>query len=165
MTCKAFDPARPNFDKVTESERIDHTDAEFVDVIHTATKDWRLLGLVTLGFIPFPVGLRVPVGHADFYPNYGSHQPGCNVAKPTIPVLCSHARSYIYYAESIGYFEGLHEFVAKECMDHAEIEAGLCTGNATVVMGEYTPRFNETRKMYFLLTNKKSPYAVLDLVP
>jgi len=158
-----FDPARPNFDKVPDSERIHHTDAQFVDIIHTATKDWRLLGMVTLGFIPFPVGLREPVGHADFYPNYGSHQPGCSVAKPTIPVLCSHARSYIYYAESITYFDGFNEFIGRECLTHTEVEAGSCSGNFSVAMGEYTPRNNQTRRMYFLLTNKNSPYAILDL--
>lgn len=160
-----FDPARPNFDKVSELERIHHSDAQFVDIIHTATKDWRLLGLVTLGFIPFPVGLKEPVGHADFYPNHGTHQPGCHVAKPTIPVLCSHARSYIYYAESITYYKGDQEFLAKECIDHSEIDAGTCSGNATAVMGEYTPLNNSTRKMFFLMTNKNSPYAVLDLEP
>lgn len=147
---------------MTEAERLHHTDAEFVDIIHTATKDWRLLGLVTLGFIPFPVGLREPVGHADFYPNYGTHQPGCNVAKPTIPVLCSHARSYIYYAESISYFDGITEFMAKECMNHAEVETGACSGNTSVPMGEYTPKNNNTHKLFFLLTNKNSPYAILD---
>jgi len=161
--CLGFDPARPNFELVPHSDRIHHTDAHFVDIIHTATKDWKLLGIVSLGLFPFPVGLRQSVGHADFYPNHGSHQPGCKLGTPTIPVLCSHARSYVYYAESIAYFNGSKEFAAKECLDYKEVESGSCTGENSVPMGEYTPNNNNTRKLYFLPTNKHSPFAVEEL--
>lgn len=133
-----------------------------MDVIHTATKDWKLLGLVTLGFIPFPVGLREPVGHADFYPNHGTHQPGCTAIKPIIPVLCSHSRSYAYYAESINYVEGRRQFLSRECRNYAEVEIGSCSGRDSVPMGEYTPRNNRTRKLYFLETNKSPPYVLMD---
>ncbi|CAL8081499.1 unnamed protein product [Orchesella dallaii] len=162
-----FDPARPNFELVPHFDRIHHTDAHFVDIIHTATKDWKLLGIVSLGLFPFPVGLRDSVGHADFYPNHGSHQPGCKLATPTIPVLCSHARSYAYYAESIAYFDGSREFTARECLNFNEVESGNCTGDYIVPMGEYTPTNNDTRKLYFLSTNKHSPFVVdeLDYIP
>lgn len=131
-----------------------------MDVIHTATKDWKLLGMMSLGFIPFPVGLLEPVGHADFYPNHGTNQPGCVVGKPSIPVLCSHSRSYMYYAESITYRYGKRQFISKECLDHSEIETGACSGTRVVRMGEYTLIDNSTRKLYFLQTNKNSPYVI-----
>ncbi len=59
-----LDPAGPMFGQKS-SERLDKTDAEFVDVIHSDS---------TLGF-------NSPIGHVDFYPNGGSSQPGCNDKK------------------------------------------------------------------------------------
>lgn len=59
-----LDPAGPGFEYVAlRSDRLDATDAEFVDVIHTAAN--------TLGY-------SKPIGHADYYPNGGKNpQPGC----------------------------------------------------------------------------------------
>lgn len=42
--------------------RLSEEDAEFVDVVHTDAGHY--------GFIK-------PIGHADFYPNGGTAQPGC----------------------------------------------------------------------------------------
>ena len=66
----ALDPAGPLFERnssVTGSEyRLDPTDANFVDVIHTSA--------TAFGFL-------TPLGHADFYPNNGQvPQPGCSLA-------------------------------------------------------------------------------------
>lgn len=63
-----LDPARPAYEtpylKDTE-ERLDSTDANFVDVIHTCAGG--------LGFIR-------PIGDVDFYPNGGTfRQPGCPI--------------------------------------------------------------------------------------
>ncbi|XP_050665779.1 pancreatic triacylglycerol lipase-like isoform X3 [Leptidea sinapis] len=62
-----LDPAQPCFNNSTSVERLDKTDADFVDIIHT---NGRLLEKI--GF-----GLPDPVGDADFYPNGGMQQPGC----------------------------------------------------------------------------------------
>lgn len=63
-----LDPARPAFEAPVfkgQKDRLDPSDAEFVDVIHTCAG--------TAGFVR-------AVGHADFYPNGGSfRQPGCSV--------------------------------------------------------------------------------------
>lgn len=61
-----LDPARPAYEtpylKDTEN-RLDTTDANFVDIIHTCAG--------SLGFLR-------PLGHVDFYPNGGAiWQPGC----------------------------------------------------------------------------------------
>ncbi|XP_069363499.1 uncharacterized protein [Maniola hyperantus] len=60
-----LDPALPLFDKLSLSQRLDPSDAEFVDVIHTDA------GIF---------GFKQQVGHVDFYPNGGiSPQPGCEL--------------------------------------------------------------------------------------
>ena len=47
--------------------RLDSSDADFVDVIHTDSKTFIVRGY----------GIREPVGHLDFYPNGGYEQKGC----------------------------------------------------------------------------------------
>lgn len=63
----ALDPAYPGFEGPNARRRLNKTDARFVDVIHTNAR----FGLNNA------VGLETPLGHADFYPNGGSFQPGC----------------------------------------------------------------------------------------
>lgn len=59
-----LDPAGPTFFTSNLTERLDPSDAQFVDVIHT---DPRLFSL------------SLAMGHVDFYPNYMNlKQPGCN---------------------------------------------------------------------------------------
>ena len=63
-----LDPAEPHFSKTPDIIRLDPSDAEFVDVIHTDAST----------FIRGGLGIVQPVGHVDFYPNGGNNQPGCN---------------------------------------------------------------------------------------
>lgn len=59
-----LDPAGPYFNEKPAEMRLDPTDAQFVDVIHTA--------LGTYGHVQ-------ELGHLDFYPNGGIKQPGCTL--------------------------------------------------------------------------------------
>ena len=59
----ALDPAGPFFEKPETEARLDKTDAQLVDTIHTDG---------------FELGLGYDVSHIDFYPNNGTDpQPGC----------------------------------------------------------------------------------------
>ena len=58
-----LDPAGPWFDVDDDSVRIDKTDAEWVDIIHTNGRS---------------LGIGRPVGDADFFPNKAGRQPGCD---------------------------------------------------------------------------------------
>lgn len=60
-----LDPAGPSFYLKGPENRLDPTDAEFVDVIHTAVGS---------------AGHYKNLGHIDFYPNGGIYQPGCGMA-------------------------------------------------------------------------------------
>ncbi|KAJ8705876.1 hypothetical protein PYW08_012922 [Mythimna loreyi] len=60
-----LDPALPLFSGLPLEQRLDTSDAHFVDVIHTDA------GIF---------GYKEPIGHADFFPNGGkSPQPGCEL--------------------------------------------------------------------------------------
>ncbi len=61
------DPAGPYFENANTDYRLDPSDAQFVDAIHTDA-----LHTFKLGF-----GIKQPVGHVDFYPNGGEIQPDC----------------------------------------------------------------------------------------
>lgn len=60
-----LDPAYPGFSVENTDERLDVTDALFVDVMHTNSAS--LLD----GGLSFPVS----IGHVDFWPNGGIVQP------------------------------------------------------------------------------------------
>lgn len=87
--------------------RLDPSDAELVDVIHTDGKGIFFLGmskkrncfLYMAYYSPFTpyfrinvlrflgYGMSQPCGHLDFYPNDGKEQPGCDITQtPLVPL-------------------------------------------------------------------------------
>ena len=64
-----MDPAGPYYEYHHPLVRLDPTDATFVDVIHTDSKSILIKGF----------GSEQAMGHADYYPNGGYHQPGCHL--------------------------------------------------------------------------------------
>ncbi|KAJ8916045.1 hypothetical protein NQ315_010913 [Exocentrus adspersus] len=133
-----LDPAGPLFSTWNTRERLDPTDAKFVQVIHTNG------GLL---------GFRGPLGHADYYPNGGSSQPGCGV---DIIGGCAHGRSYVYYAEAIR--SGSNQFVSNKCLNYGNYISGLCRFNPKSAMGGYNVD-KSARGDYFLDTNDNAPFA------
>ncbi|XP_017479456.1 PREDICTED: phospholipase A1-like [Rhagoletis zephyria] len=76
----ALDPALPFFRYENFDERIAITDADYIEVVHTSVGSY---------------GYDRPLGHADYYVNYGSAQPGCFLNE------CSHIRAFQIFAESL----------------------------------------------------------------
>ena len=62
-----MDAAEPDFEHHPIQIRLDETDAQFVDVIHTNGAPFSKGG----------AGLMQVSGHVDFYVNGGELQPGC----------------------------------------------------------------------------------------
>ncbi|XP_030383692.1 pancreatic triacylglycerol lipase-like [Scaptodrosophila lebanonensis] len=136
-----LDPAKPLFILGSNKRRLDPSDADFVDVIHT-----DVLGR----------GMLRTMGHADFYPNFGPAQPGCLEENPNDPGSCNHDRAPRFYAESIYSKKG---FWGRKCANWFVHVLGLCPGDAAeALMGYHVPL--DVRGAYFLKTGSKSPYAL-----
>ena len=73
-----LDPAEPFFDIAGPDERIDKSDAKFVDIIHTNS------GMLWNGCL----SIKKSIGHVDVYPAGGSHQPGCVEACIIPDIMC-----------------------------------------------------------------------------
>ncbi|KAH8404914.1 hypothetical protein KR222_010419 [Zaprionus bogoriensis] len=135
-----LDPARPLFINVPDSKRLDASDAQFVDVIHTNTLER---------------GVLRPIGHMDFYPNFGSLvQPGCELTE--FPGSCSHNRAVEFYAESLQF---PYRFMARKCKTWVHYLLGQCEEGQQkfVLMGELAN--GETQGSFFLKTSASSPYG------
>ncbi|GLG95242.1 Phospholipase A1 1 [Gryllus bimaculatus] len=130
-----LDAAAPLFGSTSLPNRLDATDAQFVEAIHTNG------GLL---------GWEDPLADADFFPNGGSSQTGCGL---DVGGSCSHSRSHQYYAESIT----SKNFVGTQCSTYKQYSSGSCSSNPTAIMGEWTP--TSASGSYWLDTNKSSPYA------
>ncbi|XP_065217269.1 lipase member H-like isoform X2 [Planococcus citri] len=136
-----LDPAGPAFEHVHQLHNnvLDTSDAEFVDIIHTAGG---------------AAGYMQPLGHADFYPNGGvPPQPGC-VETSSLNVTCSHGRAYNFFADSILYPSS---FRAYKCDTWEALKNASCNGYPIVYMGDETP--STARGIYYLRTEAKSPFG------
>lgn len=126
-------------DTPTFSNLLTHSDADYVEVIHTSVLTSYLMK---------------PLGHADFYINYGFHQPGCLLN----PLPCSHERAYKYFAESIVSQQG---FYGVPCSDFREVVwFRQCRRNAGPLarMGGEFAQFNRWG-LYVVGVNPSPPFA------
>ncbi|XP_034241107.1 pancreatic triacylglycerol lipase-like [Thrips palmi] len=127
-----LDPAGPLFEGRDPSQRLDPTDAAFVDVVHTDGGQ---------------LGYSAPLGHADFFPDSGKHpQPGCG---KDVVGLCSHCLVYDLMIDAI---LRPGSDVYRSCSSWQSYKNGECGQGDNAVMGIYTdPR---SRGSYFLATNR-----------
>uniref|UniRef100_A0A8C8VMK0 Triacylglycerol lipase n=1 Tax=Pelusios castaneus TaxID=367368 RepID=A0A8C8VMK0_9SAUR len=162
-----LDPAGPLFHNTPVKVRLDPSDAEFVDVIHSNAG--RLL-------FDFGNGILQTCGHLDFYPNGGKTMVGCgelrsmpssfdvnDIMKEYMSVGCSHKRSLRYYSESITTPSG---FLGYQCETYNAFKSGACfpcPKEGCPMMGHYADKFlGRTRKenqKFFLNTGPLSPFA------
>lgn len=84
------DPAGPLFSVRNAATRLDAADATYVECIHTNGPTLAILG----------AGIGAPIGHADYFPNGGTSQPGC------LTNTCSHGRVVHLYGKKckLNYF-------------------------------------------------------------
>ncbi|XP_035450703.2 phospholipase A1 [Spodoptera frugiperda] len=130
-----LDPAGPCFSYAYSGQRLDKSDAAYVDVLHSN----RLIQ-----------GIIEPLGHADFYINGGGpNQPGCFMPS------CSHLRAAQVYTESI---KIPMSFVGVRCQSWKHFEANACEKDEYAVLGYGSS--TASRGLYYLRTSPKSPFGL-----
>lgn len=142
-----LDPSGPLFHSVGTVDKLDMTDGQFVDVIHTAG---------------YWVGNEDVMGHVDFFPNGGrAPQPGCE-KKESLDLSCSHFQAWILYAESIRtkHNPSLTPLVGLRCNSYQMFLDGSCcrVDQKTAIMGEGVDL--ATRGTFYLKTRRKSRFAL-----
>lgn len=140
----ALDPARPFFQHMPRSVRLDRGDARFVDAIHSDFTPENAI------FLLMSFGMTTPVGHVDFYPNGPPlMQPGClrdtllsvqtgirkGLRHSSLSVAfleslryltaCDHQRSHEWFIESIVNRQCV--FVGVRCNEFEGLINGRCT--------------------------------------
>ncbi|XP_038218580.1 phospholipase A1-like [Zerene cesonia] len=133
-----IDPAGPCYRGLPIEEKLWHTDAHRVDVLHTNID----------GF-----GIAERLGHIDFYANGGEYQPS---DIPYIPclVVCSHIRALIYWWLAL---ENPKKFIAVKCDSIQDARSANCY-NGTVL--NYLGLNTDFKKegIYYLPTHNEFPY-------
>lgn len=105
-----LDPAGPLFNGKPAEDRLDPSDAQFVDVIHSDTD---------------ALGYKEPLGHIDFYPNGGLDQPGCpkTIFGGMKYFKCDHQMSVFLYIASL---QNNCSISAYPCDSYRDYRNGKC---------------------------------------
>uniref|UniRef100_A0A8C9HLS8 Phospholipase A1 member A n=1 Tax=Piliocolobus tephrosceles TaxID=591936 RepID=A0A8C9HLS8_9PRIM len=151
-----LDPAGPEYTGASVEERLDAGDARFVEAIHTDTDNF---------------GIRIPVGHVDYFVNGGQDQPGC----PTYfyagysYLICDHMRAVHLYISALENScplmafpcDSYKAFLAGHCLDCFNPFLLSCPRIGLVEQGgvKIEPLPKEVK--VYLLTTSKAPYCTL----
>ncbi|XP_074153429.1 lipase member I-like [Sminthopsis crassicaudata] len=106
-----IDPAGPGFNNAPIKMRLDNTDAQFVDIIHSDAHG---------------LGISHSVGHLDFYPNGGRNQPGCptSIFAGLAYIKCDHQRAVFIFISTLATECNI---TAYPCNSYQEYRNGKCT--------------------------------------
>nr|XP_009688799.1 PREDICTED: lipase member H [Struthio camelus australis] len=152
-----LDPAGPLYRGKMPTERLDPTDAQFVDVIHSDTDG---------------LGYREALGHIDFYPNGGTDQPGCpqTIFSGLQYFKGDHQRSVFLFTSSL---KKSCNITAYPCDSYRNYRNGQCTSCETFqplacpILGYYASKWKSyfTRQSQpatnmFFDTADKEPFCI-----
>ncbi|KAM7107917.1 LOW QUALITY PROTEIN: lipase member H [Ciconia maguari] len=152
-----LDPAGPLYRGKPPSERLDPTDAQFVDVIHSDTDG---------------LGYTEALGHIDFYPNGGTDQPGCplTIFSGLQYFKCDHQRSVFLFMSSL---KQSCNITAYPCDSYRNYRNGKCTSCKTFwpmpcpILGYYAHKWKSylTQQSHpvtsmFFDTADKEPFCI-----
>ncbi|XP_020317101.1 phospholipase A1 member A isoform X3 [Oncorhynchus kisutch] len=115
-----LDPAGPMFKGADTFDRLDPSDALFVEAIHTDSDYF---------------GISIPVGHADFFLNGGMDQAGCARSRFESMygyVICDHMRALHVYISALN---GTCPLTGIPCSSYEEFLKGRCLGCQGVFNG------------------------------
>ncbi|XP_065070204.1 pancreatic lipase-related protein 2-like [Rhopilema esculentum] len=147
-----LDAASPYYEFRPPVVRLDATDAEFVDAMHTDTKTIYVKGF----------GIEQRSGQVDTYPNGGYEQPNCRTLDNGAAdfFTCSHYRAVHYFTESIN---SNCPFEAYPCKSYDDFKKGKCTscpsGGCPKMGYQAENKGNRFDGKYFLLTRGQKPFC------
>ncbi|XP_066247658.1 lipase member H-A-like isoform X2 [Euwallacea similis] len=136
-----LDPAGPSWsnESMTEEERLNEQDANFVDVVHTDIQIY---------------GFTYPCGHVDFYPNGGTNQPGCPDDDQN--ENCNHHRATKIFIESVNKKVEASEVDFKEDDEFNVFLTPKKTKFQVAVFGEHVD--TSVRGVFYFETNRSEPF-------
>ncbi|XP_014357989.1 lipase member H-A [Papilio machaon] len=135
-----LDPSGPCFRNLGPEERLDMSDADFVDVVKTNID----------GF-----GLAAPTGHVNFYVNGGEYQPGDVLWMPC-NVMCSHVRSFTLWIAALKYPD---RFIAIQCDSVQQARNRECYDRRPLVTNILGLNVDKTKEgIFYLATDNNYPY-------
>ncbi|KAM9583163.1 lipase member H [Trichechus inunguis] len=152
-----LDPAGPLYNGKPPQDRLDPSDAHFVDIIHSDTD---------------VLGYRDPLGNIDFYPNGGSDQPGC--PKTILAGLhyfkCDHQRSVYLYLASLTENCNVTTYPCDSYRDYRNGKCASCgtpPQEACPIMGYYADNWKDYLKekdppmtKAFFDTAEENPFCI-----
>lgn len=135
-----LDPAGPCFRNLGPEDRLDQSDADFVDVVSTNID----------GF-----GMAAPVGHVNFYVNGGEFQPG-DVFWMPCNVFCSHLRSFTVWLAALQYPDS---FIAMQCDSVQDARDKNCYDRVPRVTNTLGLDVDKSKEgIFYLATDNNFPY-------
>ncbi|KAK2840159.1 hypothetical protein Q5P01_013899 [Channa striata] len=149
-----LDPAGPMFKGADTYDRLDPSDARFVEAIHTDSDYF---------------GISIPVGHVDFFLNGGKDQTGC--ARSRFPsmygyVICDHMRALHVYVSALNGScplvgipcSSYDDFLKGNCL-HCDVFKGTCPTIGLSDNSGITVSSIPKEQKLFLLTTSSPPFC------
>lgn len=139
-TIVSLEPSGPCFRTLDSTDRLDASNADFVQVIHTNID----------GF-----GMATPMGHVDIYVNGGEFQPSELTLYPCTST-CSHFRVLTLWLAALKYPK---KFLAIRCESLQQARDANCYRNVPQVVNEMGLGIDRSKKgIFYLSTGKGHPY-------
>lgn len=136
----ALEPSGPCFRHLGPGDRLDASDADFVEVIHTNVDGY---------------GMATQMGHVDFYVNGGEYQPTDLLSLPCV-ATCSHFRVLpIWYSA----MNNPKSFIAIKCDSIQQARDSNCYKRKKLETNYLGLSVNKTNHgIFYLATSLEYPY-------
>ncbi|XP_041986254.1 lipase member H-like [Aricia agestis] len=136
-----LDPAGPCFRNLGADQRLDASDADFVDIIATNIDGY---------------GMAAPVAHVQFYVNGGEFQPGGPLIWYICDVLCSHVQVIVIWISAIA---NPNSFIGMQCDSVQQARFRECYFRHPLVTNEIGLNTDRNKTgIFYVATQQYPPY-------
>ncbi|XP_008934677.1 PREDICTED: phospholipase A1 member A isoform X2 [Merops nubicus] len=150
-----LDPAGPKYTRASPEERLDPGDALFVEAIHTDADNF---------------GIRIPVGHIDYFVNGGRDQPGCPrfISAGYKYLICDHMRAVHLYVSALKHScpimafpcSSYHDFLNGRCLDCVDPFLLSCPRIGLLEQAGINMKKLPKEAKVYLMTSPSAPFCV-----